>query len=365
MLTRLASLVIKELIQFSRDRVLVILVLWLYTVEVVFCAYALSFDVQQIPLAVVDQDRTPASRRLVDQLSRSEGFDLIAHGRDHSQADDWLEEGRAVLVLIVPERFAEDLRRPDREPEIQLLLDGTNANTAALARGYALQILALFERHESARGMSVEPVLRLWYNPDGTYTSFMVLSMIALAALMVSMIHPAASIVREKEVGTLEQLRVTPIATTELFIAKTLPTLGLGLVSVFPSLLIVWWFDVPLRGSLGLFLALTGLFLLSGIGLGVLVAAVCQTLQQALLLTFFGLFPLMFLSGSLVPIEAMPPFLQRLSLVSPLRYYMEVILGIFLKGNGLAELWRPACVLTGMGAGLFVLAGLVFRRRGP
>ena len=191
----------------------------------------------------------------------------------------------------------------------------------------------------------------------------MVLSMIALAALMVGMIHPAASIVREKEVGTIEQLLVTPIKTGELFAAKTAPTLLMGLLSVFPSLLIVWWFGVPLRGSLLLFLALTALFLLSAIGLGVLVASISRTLQQALLLSFFGLFPIMFLSGTLVPVESMPDFLQLLSLLSPLRYYMDVILGVFLKGAGMAELWPQTIALLVIGATLFGIAMSVFRRQ--
>ncbi len=210
--------------------------------------------------------------------------------------------------------------------------------------------------------MAVQPVIRVWYNPEQSFTAFMVLSMIALAALMVGVIHPAASIVREKEVGTIEQLMVTPIRIGELFLAKTAPTLAIGLVSVFPSLLIVWWFGVPLRGSLLLFLLLTALFLLSAIGLGVLVATASNTLQQALLLSFFGLFPLMFLSGTLVPVESMPGALQVLSLASPLRYYMDVILGVFLKGAGLAELWPQAIALVVIGAVLFGVAAVAFRR---
>ena len=145
--------------------------------------------------------------------------------------------------------------------------------------------------------------------------------------------------------------------------AKILPTLAMGLLSVFPSLLIVWWFGVPLRGSLPLFLLLTALFLFSAIGIGVLVATVSRTLQQALLLSFFGLFPVMFLSGTLVPVESMPQALQYVSLASPLRYYMDIILGVFLKGAGLAELWTQATALAVIGATLFILGLSVFRRR--
>jgi len=157
--------------------------------------------------------------------------------------------------------------------------------------------------------------------------------MVTLAALMVGVIYPAASIVREKESGTIEQSPVTPTRTGELFVAKTLPTLAMGLLSVFPSLLIVWWFGVPLRGSLMLFIGLTAAFLVSAIALGVLIAAVTRTQQQALLLSFFGLFPMMFLSGTVAPVESMPEALQTLSLLSPLRHYLDIALGLFLKGT--------------------------------
>jgi len=363
---RLTSLLTKEIIQFSRDRVILLLILWLYTIEVVICAYALSFDVKHLPLAAVDQDRSVASRALLEKFSISEAFDIAGYPSTMAEAGDWLDGGKASLIIVIPEQFDRDLRR-GAVPVVQLLLDGSNSNTAAIARGYAAQILDRFQQEWKLDGVTsavqVEPVLRVWYNPNQTYTSFMVLSMIALAALMVGVIHPAASIVREKEVGTIEQLMVTPIRIGELFLAKTAPTLAMGLLSVFPSLLIVWWFGVPLRGSLLLFLLLTALFLLSAIGIGVLVATVSKTLQQALLLSFFGLFPLMFLSGTLVPVESMPEFLQTLSLISPLRYYMDVILGIFLKGAGIAELWPQALALLVIGSLLFWVAIGVFRRQ--
>lgn len=359
-MTRLASLLLKEFIQFFRDRVILVLILWLYTVEVVICTYALGLDLRHLPLAAMDQDNTPVSRQLVSALTSGESFELVGHPDSMAIAEDWLQKGRARAVLVIPRHFGHNLLRA-KTPELQILLDGSDANTAATARNYVL--LALQSMQAQTEAPPVEARIRVWYNSDLTYTSFMVLSMIALAALMVGIIHPAATIVREKEVGTIEQLRVTPIRTGELFLAKTTPTLFMGVLSIFPSLLIVWWFGVPLRGSLLLFMLLTALFLLSAIALGVLVAAVCRTLQQALLLSFFGLFPIMFLSGTLAPIASMPPFLQQLSLASPLRYYMEVILGIFLKGAGIAELWPQAAAMFAIGALLFAIAIAVFQRR--
>jgi ABC-2 type transport system permease protein len=358
-------LLLKESIQFCRDRVTLILILWLYTVEVILCVNAMSFDVKRIPLAIVDLDRSPASRALEQRFLIGDSFIMAGQLSTETEAGAWLQSGRASVALVIPTGFASDLVR-DNGPALQILLDGSNSNTAGIARGYALQVIDLFQQSwlRDPRGPhgTVLAVLRAWYNPDQTFVSFMSLSMISLAAFMVGVIHPVASMVREKEVGTIEQLMVTPITTGEMFLAKTLPTVAMGLASVFPSLLILRWFDVPLRGSLLLFLGLTTLFLLSAIGIGILVATVSRTLQQALLLAFFGLFPIMFLSGTVVPIESMPVFLQGVSLFSPLRHYLEVILGIFLKGTGLAELWRQALALLAMGLVLFAAALASFRR---
>lgn len=362
---RLTGLVIKETIQFLRDRVMLILVLWLYTIEVVICTAALSFEVKEMPFASVDLDQTPASRAFIESFLVTDAFASAGRARTATEATAWLQAGRARAALVVPRGFQRALARRE-VPSVQILLDGTNSNVAAQVRGYALQLASRFG--PALNGLAgnaggIRPVVRVWYNPDQTYTSFMVLSMVALAALMVGVICPAASIVREREKGTIEQLRVTPVGTGELFVAKTLPTLVMGLLSVFPSLLIVWWFGVPLRGSLLLFLVLTAVFLVSAIAIGVLVAAVSRTLQQALLLSFFGLFPIMFLSGTVAPVESMPEVLQTVSLGSPLRHYLDITLGIFLKGAGLSELWLQASVLLGISVLLFSLASWIFNRK--
>lgn len=364
MWVRFAGLLRKDMIQFLRDRVMLILVLWLYTGEVIVCAFALTFEISNMPLAVVDLDRTPASRALTENFLSTETFSLA--GRPGlSQATEWLQDGRARVAIVIPDGFQRRLARGETGT-VQLLLDGTNSNVAAQARSYALQIVSRFRPPRQAVAATapggVQPVVRIWYNPNQTYTSFVVLSMIVIAALMVGVFHPAASVVREKEAGTIEQLRVTPIGTAPLFIAKVIPTLLIGLLSVFPSLLIAWWFGVPLRGSLGLFLGFTALFLVSAIAMGALVAAVSKTLQQALLLSFFGLFPLMFLSGTIVPVESMPPILQTASLASPVRHYLDVTLGLFLKGAGFETMWPNAVALVAIGAPLFALAALIFQR---
>lgn len=367
MLIRLLGLLRKELIQFFQDRWVLGLILWLYTAEVVLCTYALSFEVEHMPVAVIDQDASASSRTLAEVFDLSEAFDVAYVSTDPDEALRLLRAGQAGMALIIPSDF-ENAYRTASNPQLQLLVDGTNSNTAANARNYALEIVRRFELQAPRRlgidsHVSAVAVPRIWYNPEQTTTAFMALSMIALAGMMVGVIHPAASIVREKERGTIEQLLVTPIRTGELFAAKTMPAWMMGTLSLFPSLLIIDWFNVPLRGSFLLFLVLTGIFLLSAIALGVLIATISRTLQQALLLAFFGLFPIMFLSGSLTPVESMPAALQFLSLGSPLRYYMEIILGIFLKGAGWRELWQEAAALAVIGAALYVAALVAFRRR--
>ena len=362
---RFGSLLVKETIQFCRDRAMLALILFMYTAEVVMCTVALTFDVKHLSLVIVDEDRSVRSRELIERFTVVEEFRVAGRPATEAEAGQWLQSGRAVVALVIPQGFAERIGRGDVAP-VQVLLDGTNSNTAAIARGYALKILAEFAAAWAARlGQTVhavEPRRRVWYNQSLSFASFMVLSMIALASMMIGVIQPAASIVREKEAGTIEQLMVTPISVAELFVAKTLPTLAMCLLAIFPSLLVAHAFDVPMRGSLATLMTLSVVFLVSAISLGVLIASVTRTLQQALLVSFFGLFPLMFLSGTVVPVESMPRPLQMASLVSPLRHYMEVILGIFLKGSGFEDLWRQALALLAIGAVLFASAVIAFRR---
>ena len=361
---RLSGLLQKEFIQFFRDPVMLTVVLYFYTACIVICAYALTFEVKDLTLEVVDYDRTPTSRELVDQMIATKVFKNSGRLDSVEEASSRLRHGRASLAIVIPNDFERRLHR-GTATKLQVLIDGTNPNVAAQARAHVLAVVDQFERDwrgRTERLPGIRPVIRVWYNSSLSYSSFIVVSMIAIAALIVGVIHPAASFVREKEVGTIEQLQVTPIGVIELFVGKTAPTLFMGLVSIFPSFLIVWWFGVPFEGRLPLLLALTALFLLSAIGIGVLIASVTRTLQQALLLGFFGLFPMMFLSGTIVPIESMPDLLQTLSLASPLRHYLEAILGIFFKGAGLRELWPKALSLVAIGATLFGMAGLIFRR---
>ena len=368
MSTRLTGLLRKELAQVLRDRVVLFLILFLYTVEAVMCTMALTFEVRHLPMAIVDQDHSAASRHFVALFPATETFALREVTERPARGEAALQAGEVAMVLVIPPGFA----RADQtglRPTLQLLLDGSNSNVAENARHYAMQIVRRYEADRPslraapvrARAQAV-PRSRVWYNPEQETKNFMVLSMLALAGMLVGVMVPAASIVREKEKGTIEQLLVTPITSFELFVAKTVPTLVINLLALFPALLIVALFDVPQRGSLLTLVGLAAVFQLSAIALGVFVAAVTRTLQQALLLSFFALFPVLFLSGTMTPIESMPAALQTASLLSPLRHYMDVLLGVFLKGTGLVELWPQALAMLALGTALFGAAAAVFRR---
>jgi len=364
---RMRAILRKELTQFLRDRVMLLLVLFLYTGEVIMCTIALSFDVRDLPTAVADFDRSPESRALVERFGSS-GYFAVQHAATR-EADivRLLNDGSALAALIIPADFARGLQRGE-QTNVQLLLDGSNANTATVAQGYAQRIVQSFVRDRASRASAaVSPAIdyrpRIWYNSQLRYSYFMVLSMIAAAGMVVGVVTTAASIVREKESGTIEQLLVTPISGAELIGAKMFPTLLVSLVGVVLSLFVAAGFGVPMRGSLTLYLLLSCLFVISSMGLGILVGTLTRTLQHALLVSLFALFPVLFLSGTMVPLESMPPWLQYAAQLSPVTHYMDILRGIFLKGVGLGVLWPQALALGALGAALLGGSLWRFRRR--
>ena len=362
----------KEFLQFSRDWLLVIFIIWLYTVEVIICTYALSFDVRNLSLAVYDQDRSQMSQELIERFTATDYFGETVFVSGPGEIDFLLDSGRADIGISIPPDFSGAVRTGE-SVEVQVILSGVNSNTASIARGYAEAIITRFSQEaaaERARGRSdiadapvVIPQIRIWYNPDLKFSYFMVVSMIVVAGVFVGLIHAVATMVREKETGTMEQLILTPLKGHELIAAKLVPTFTIGLLSLLPSLGIALWFGVPLRGSVLLFFLASAINLFSSAGIGIYISTLSRNLQQGLLISFFILFPMMFLSGTMVPIESMPMPLQYLSYLSPVRYYMEITLGIFLKGVGLSVLWPEFLLLFAFGAVIFPV-GLWHLRRG-
>lgn len=362
---RTLGLVRKEFAQMLRDPVVLFLILFLATAEVAICTLALGFDVNNLKLAVVDQDRSSASRMLVSELVSADNFALHAEPGSMDEAQRLLQRGMIDAVVEVPPGFAARLSAGRKAP-IGVVVDGSNATVAARARAYIIEMTARVAQQRAMSEMpiaaGVQPAVRVWYNPDLTNTRFMALSMLAQSGFILAIILPAAGIVREKQSGTMEQIRVTPVRAHELFVGKVLPPLVVILGSLFPSLLVIRMMGVPMNGSLSTLFAFHALFLLSGLSIGVFIATITGTLQQALLLSFFGLFPLLFLSGSVAPIESMPSWLQIGAEASPIRHYIEIVSGLFLKGAGISELWPHALALAGISAVLFTSGWILFRR---
>ncbi len=362
---RIAALVRKELIQFLRARTMLALILYLYTGEVVMCTYAMSFDVRNLPTVFVDDARSAESRALMQDFGSSGYFKITHTAAADSEVATMLNRGEVLAAVVVPPEFSRQLAQ-GVPTTVQLLLDGSNANTASVAQGYAQRIVQNFAlqrappQHISGPPVELRP--RVWYNSELDYRHFMVLSMMALAGMMVGVITAAAGVVREKESGTMEQLLVTPVSPGETIAAKMMPPFLVGLIALFPGLLVAAVFGVPLRGSLALFMLFSGAFLLSSLGIGILVAVIADTLQQALLMSFLVLFPLLFLSGTVVPLESMPSGLQVLAEASPLRHYMDAVLGLFLKGVGLDVLWPRLAAMLAIGGVLLALSVWRFRR---
>jgi ABC-2 type transport system permease protein len=288
--------------------------------------------------------------------------------------DELLDSGRAQLVVRIPPRFSEDLAR-NHVAGLQLVLDGSDSMTAGIISGYVNGVVARYSREIAVTRLDrlrrtlpqvpgVEARLRVWYNPELKSANFMVPGVLCTLLLVVTMILTSLAIVKEREIGTLEQLIVTPIHPRELMLGKTLPFVLLGFVDlVLVMTVAVFWFRVPFQGSLLLLLALTATFLLASLGGGLFISTISRTQQQAMVTGFFFMLPSIILSGFMFPIENMPRIIQCLTYVLPLRYFLVIIRGIFLKGNGIDVLWPQALALLALGAAILMLSAVRFTKR--
>ncbi|OGK91350.1 MAG: hypothetical protein A2W08_11815 [Candidatus Rokubacteria bacterium RBG_16_73_20] len=369
----LLALIRKEFIQFFRSRPLIILVVWTIAIEIAICAFSITYDVKHLRVAVQDLDGSARSRELVSRFAQTESFDVTGPVATRGALDALLERGEATVGVVVPGDFSRRLTQ--RLPaSVQVLLDGSDSNSALVALGYTQRIVGRYSREveqEWLRGAvgrpgpipTLENERRARYNPALRSVDFVVVSMLTLAVMMIAIILPAAGLAWEKEAGTIEQLLVMPFRRWELMLAKIVPTFVVSLGALALAFWVPWWFAVPIRGSVPLFFALSALFLVSALGLGLLLGTLAANLQQALLLSFFTLFPVLVISGTTVPVDGMPRAVQLLSRLSPLTYYMEIALGVLLKGVGLEALWPQALAMGGLGAGLGALGLWRFGRQ--
>jgi ABC-2 type transport system permease protein len=368
---RVLHVVKKEILQLRQDRKMIPILVVAPLLQLVVFGFAANQDVNDIPTLLVDRDRSAASRALVDRFTGSGHFQIVGTADDVHAIDDQLLRGTAQIALVIGDRYGDDLAA-HRAPRVQVIADGTDSTSAMIGMSYAARIVsgagaeALQQRLGARLGTAPRLALvpRVWFNADLKTRWFFLPAILAMVLMMTAMILPSMAIVREKEIGTLEQLIVTPIRSWELILGKLLP---FAVISVFDLLLIValirYGFGVPLAGSLGVLVLLSLPFVLTTLALGLFVSTLVRNQQQAMMMSMFlVMVPMIYLSGLMFPIENMPPVLQTVTYGIPLRYYTNIIRGVFLKGSGLAVLWTDAAVLLGFGVAILALASLRFRK---
>jgi len=371
--SRILHVVWKELIQLRRDRRMFIMILLMPVMELFIFGYVVATDITNIDLAVCDFDQSVESRAYVDHVVRSGYFRIAAPCRTMHDVSRLLDRGRVKVALSIPPDFSAKLKR--RQPaDVMAAVDGSNSNTATIAAGYLEQITLTqavnvqFADHGTVARVARHPLVslepRVWFNPELRSVRFMVPGIICVLLMESLVILTAVAIVREKEHGTMEQLIVTPIRSYELILGKAIPFIGLGYINVTTVLLAgTFWFGVEISGSLPLLYGLTGLFILTCLGMGLIVSTISNTQQQASMAGQFLLLPNMFFSGFMFPIASMPPVVQKLTYIVPLRYYITIVRGIFLKGVGWSALRDEAGILLVYGVLILGLASLTFRKQ--
>ena len=374
MIRRTLAVIRKESIHIVRDKRTMAIMLVLPVVELLLFGYAVTTDVKHLPIAVLDQDRTRQSRQLTDAYRFSRVFDVDYLPETVQEFDRLIDSGQARAGLVIGPGYAEDLTR-DGRAQVAFVVDGSDptvANTALAAatgvgQAQSAQIVQGYLASNGRPGVTqlgLEVRPRVWYNPDMVSANFMVPALIGFILQVLTTMLTALSIVREKELGTMEQLIVTPVRPLELVLGKVLPYAVVAVAVAVEILLIgSWWFRVPISGSAVLLLALSGVFLLSSLGLGILVSSVAHTQQEAMFLAFFTMFPAIFLSGFMFPLASMPEVLQAASYAVPLRYFLVIDRGIVLKGNGIDILWPEVAALAVLGIIILGVAAARFRKR--
>jgi ABC-2 type transport system permease protein len=373
MFERLKSMLVKEFIQVLRDPKMRIIIFILPVFQTIVFGYAVNTDVKDIKTAVYDLDNSPESRDLTARFAGSGYFRIVEYVYSDKRVEELIDKGTVKAVLRMNRGFGAELGA-GRVAPLQILLDGTDSNTAGIVLTYAGKIATSYNDRirldQAARTFGpafrvggVEMESRAWFNENLESRNFYVPAVIANIVFIITMLLSSMAVVREKEIGTMEQIIVTPIRRSEFILGKTVPFILIGFIDVaLITLVAAFWFDVPIRGSISLLFGATALFLMSSLGFGLLISTISRTQQQAMMSAFFFIFPAMLLSGFAFPIENMPDPVQWLTFLNPLRYYLVIIRGIFLKGIGFGILWHQFLALLLLGTTILAFAVSRFRK---
>jgi ABC-2 type transport system permease protein len=369
-LRKVRAITIKEMRQIGRDRRTLMILLFVPGFFLLLYGYALNFDIRDIRLAVKDQDRSTESREVIAAFVQSGYFDLVAYVEQDEEITRLIDHNEVRAALVIPPDFGRDAGTAT-PTSVQVIIDGDNANTATTVMGYALTLVSsLSARYEiqartgSPTGplVSVEP--RVWYNPELRSALFLVPGLIAYIAMLTAVVSTALSIVREKEVGTMEQVRMSPLGPLAYVVGKTIPYFVISLISAMSIVaLAMLLFDLPMRGSWAMLLLAVSLFLVGALAFGLLISTIAETQQvafQIALLTSY--LPTLMLSGFIFPISSMPTFLQVITHIVPARYFLVALRGIVLKGVGLEVFWRDLAALVVFATVIVALASLRLKR---
>ncbi len=373
-LQRIIALLKKEFGQLLKDKKLLPIVFIAPVLQLILLGYAASVDVKNIAVLLCDLDKTTDSRQLAEKFVTSGYFTIEYATDDYKAVQSYLDDNNVTMAIVIPHGFGGKILRKE-SAKVQLLVDGSEGNTSAIGLNYAAQIVAQYSNrilsdisgaqnmHQGRAGINTQ--VRAWYNPDLRSRNYMVPGVLVLLLLVTTMNLTSMAVVREKEIGTLEQLMVTPIRPSELIIGKLVPFTIIGVINATVVLVVmVFGFGIPIKGSVPLLIGLSGFFLLTTLGLGLFVSTITRTQQQAMMIgQFFILQPMMYLSGFTFPVENMPDILQIVSWGIPMRHYLVIVRSLILKGVGISDLWLEAVLLLGMGAGVLGASILRFKKK--
>lgn len=363
--SRFWALTVKEIHQIFRDKSLLFFLIFPPTFQLLIYGFSLNPDVRELKIGIIDYAQTYESRELISALTENQIFLADRASWSERNLSDRVREGKLTAGLVIPPDFQRKLSQ-DRTAEVQISIDGVDANTAGIANGYIARILGHYNRQlEPDRAPPlVQPESTFLYNPGLISSWFFVPGMMGVILTLISSLLSADTVIREKDSGTLEQLLMTPAEAWEILLAKIVPVFCLLMGDVAIALMVARLiFGVPFRGNLVLFLILSGLYIFVGMGIGIVLATISRTQHQAFLISFFINLPLIQLSGAIAPIESMPVMLRYLSLMNPLRHYITIVRGIMLKGVGLEVLWQQATFLFCFAIAILSISIKYFRRQ--
>jgi ABC-2 type transport system permease protein len=367
MWTRLFALIVKELLVVLRDPRSRVVLVGPPIVQLVVFAFAATLEVKNVDIVVLDRDEGSAGAELVRRIQGSPTFRTVTPVHDRSEVRSAVDRQRAIAAVAIGPSFSRDLAA-GQPANVQIVLDGRRSNAAQIVDGYLGEIIASYVAEASEgnhrRASTPRVVARNWFNPNLTYRWFTLPGLIAIIALIIGLIVTALSVARERELGTFDQLMIAPLRTHEILLGKMLPPMAIGFVHITVYVLVaVFVFGVPLRGSVVLLYGSAIFFLAAVVGIGLFISALSATQQQAILGAFLFMAPAVLLSGFATPIDNMPIWLQPLTLINPLRHFLVVTRGVFLKGMGFGDVARNTAPLLGIACVTLTAAAWLFRRR--